>query len=175
MAGRFVRASNFRHVFADQPKLDKCISNVKLTRSAWDSNFLAANSKYLAICWHSGGGGTFAITDQKFVGKLDSDQPVCTSHSGAVLDLAFHPFNDNIIASSSEDCTAKIWSIPDGGLKENLTESVVTLRGHQIRLAASTSTPALPTFLPHRRLMRPCACGTLRLHKRRSSLKVTRT
>ena len=44
------------------------------------------------------------------------------------------PFNDNIIASSSEDCTIKIWEIPDGGLTENLNESLVDLEGHQRRV-----------------------------------------
>ena len=39
------------------------------------------------------------------------------------MDLAWNPFDDNMIASSSEDCTVKIWEIPDGGLTENLTES----------------------------------------------------
>jgi coronin-1B/1C/6 len=68
-------------------------------------------------------------------------------HKGAVLDIKWCPFNDNIIASCSEDCTIKIWNIPDdrvdfllnwtkakdGGLigKSNLTDPVVDLHGHQ--------------------------------------------
>ena len=36
------------------------------------------------------------------------------------------PFNDNIIASASEDCTVKIWMIPDGGLIEPLRTEVST-------------------------------------------------
>ena len=34
------------------------------------------------------------------------------------------PFNDNIIASASEDCTVKIWMIKDGGLDEPLRNEV---------------------------------------------------
>ena len=37
-------------------------------------------------------------------------------HKGPVLDVAFCPHNDNVIASGSEDCCVKVWQIPDGGL-----------------------------------------------------------
>lgn len=54
-------------------------------------------------------------------------------HKQDVLDVAWNPFDDNIIASSSEDATVKIWNIPDKGLgKEILTEPVLSLEGiHQ--------------------------------------------
>ena len=54
-------------------------------------------------------------------------------HKQDVLDVAWNPFDDNIIASSSEDATVKIWNIPDKGLgKEILTEPELSLEGiHQ--------------------------------------------
>ena len=55
-------------------------------------------------------------------------------HKGAVLDIAWCPHNDYVIASGSEDCTIKVWQIPDGGLTENLTEPVVDLSHHQRRV-----------------------------------------
>ena len=48
--------------------------------------------------------------------------------------MAWCPFNDNVIASSSEDTTVKIWQIPDGGLEENLTKPLCTLEHHQRRV-----------------------------------------
>ena len=57
-----------------------------------------------------------------------------SGHKQEVLDLAWCPFNDNIIASSSEDTTIKVWQIPDGGLVENLTKPLVTLEHHQRRV-----------------------------------------
>ena len=54
-----------------------------------------------------------------------------SGHKNIVLDLAWNPFNENQIASASEDCTVKLWTIPDEGLKENLTECDVDLSGHQ--------------------------------------------
>ena len=50
-----------------------------------------------------------------------------------MLDLAWNPFNENQIASSSEDCTVKIWDIPDEGLTANLSEpTMVSLMHHSV-------------------------------------------
>jgi len=51
-------------------------------------------------------------------------------HSAAVLDFDFNPFNDNLIASGSEDQTVKVWDIPEGGLSANISTPVVDLHGH---------------------------------------------
>ncbi|XP_048512695.1 coronin-2B-like isoform X4 [Athalia rosae] len=40
-----------------------------------------------------------------------------------------------MIASCSDDCTIKLWHIPDGGLSRNLTEWLVELQGHKRRVA----------------------------------------
>jgi coronin-1B/1C/6 len=63
-------------------------------------------------------------------GRFEAEQPVVTGHSAAVLDFDFNPFNDNIIASGSDDQTVKVWDIPVGGLTANLTTPVVDLHGH---------------------------------------------
>lgn len=66
------------------------------------------------------------------VGRVDMNAPKVTGHAQDVLDLAWNPFNDNMIASSSEDTTVKIWEIPDGGLTQNLDQALLELKGpHQ--------------------------------------------
>lgn len=57
-----------------------------------------------------------------------------SGHSRPVSDIKWNPFNDNIIASGSEDCTVKLWYIPDGGLQPgnfDLTEYLIELQGHR--------------------------------------------
>lgn len=73
-----------------------------------------------------------------------------------MLDIAWCPHNDNVIASGSEDCVVKVtivayqkvfkrslvdvffcikvWHIPDGGLIKTLTEPIVDLVYHQRRV-----------------------------------------
>ena len=67
------------------------------------------------------------------MGRLDPEHGRVSGHKQDVLDVSWNPFDDNMIASCSEDTTVKIWQIPDDGLgKTNLTEPLLTLEGlHQ--------------------------------------------
>ena len=62
------------------------------------------------------------------------DAPFVGGHKSAVLDIQWSPHDDNIIASASDDCTVKVWRIPDSGLVTNMTEPVADLYGHQKRV-----------------------------------------
>ena len=64
------------------------------------------------------------------VGRFDINYPKVCGHKQLVMDIAWNPFNENEIASSSEDCTVKLWDIPDGGLKENLVDCKLEMAGH---------------------------------------------
>uniref|UniRef100_A0A182TJM1 Coronin n=1 Tax=Anopheles melas TaxID=34690 RepID=A0A182TJM1_9DIPT len=68
------------------------------------------------------------------VGRIAADHALVGGHKGPVLDIAWCPHNDNVIASGSEDCVVKVWQIPDGGLSRTLTEPVVDLVYHQRRV-----------------------------------------
>jgi len=126
-----VRASKYRHVFANEPNKGFW-DGVKLTKSAWDSNWVTASSKWVCMAWDTAGGGAVGVLNAKNPTKLEPTQvPLIAGHKGAVLDLEFDPFSDNLLATCSEDCTAKIWNIPDDGFKGQITESVQTLKGHK--------------------------------------------
>jgi len=47
----------------------------------------------------------------------------------------------------SEDCYAKIWSIPEGGLKENLTTPVQNLQGHKRKVGTLNFNPVANNIL----------------------------
>jgi len=70
-----------------------------------------------------------------------------TGHKGAVLDICFNPFNDKLLASVSEDCTGKIWGIPEGGLKDNMTEPLQTLNGHKRKVGSCKFNPIANNIL----------------------------
>jgi coronin-2 len=123
--------SNFRHVYGSPAKKQKCYENVRITRNAHDSDFCAANPKFLAVVVEVGGGGSFVVLPIEKMGRLDHAASKVCGHSRPVLDIKWNPFNDNIIASASEDCTVKLWYIPDGGLVTDLNEYLVDLQGHR--------------------------------------------
>ena len=110
---RFVRQSKFRHVYGQPAKRSESFDNVRPSRNANDSNVVKANPLYVAVCWEASGGGAFAVLNQKTdVGKLPAQPNLFTGHKAAVLDIDFHPFNDHIIASASEDTKVNVWQIP---------------------------------------------------------------
>jgi coronin-1B/1C/6 len=145
---RIVRSSKFRHVFGTPAKKENCYDDIKATRSAWDSNFIAANPLYFAVLWEAAGGGSFAVIpyDQGRP-KVDPKMPLVNGHKGPVLDIDFNPFNDSLIASVSEDCTGKIWGIPEGGLKETMTEPLQVLSGHRRKVGTVLFNPIANNIL----------------------------
>lgn len=144
---KVVRSSKYRHVFGTPAKKENCYDELRVARSAWDSNFMSANPLYFACLWDSSGGGAFAVIPWSQGGKVDPKLPLVTGHKAAVLDIDFHPHNDNIIASVSEDCTGKIWVIPEGGLKENLSEPAQTLNGHKRKVGTVQFNPVANNVL----------------------------
>lgn len=144
---RVVRSSKFRHVFGTPFKREECYDELKVTRSAWDSNYVAANPSYFAVIWESGGGGSFAVVPYSQSGKVDPKLPLISGHKLPVLDLDWNPFNDSLIASASEDCYVKIWSIPEGGLKETMSEPVQNLAGHKRKVGTVQFNPVANNIL----------------------------
>jgi coronin-1B/1C/6 len=60
----------------------------------------------------------------------------CNAHTGPVIDFDFNPFNDSQIVSCSEDCSIKLWEIPEGGLTANLDAAKADI-GHHDRKVTS--------------------------------------
>jgi len=147
MSFRVVRSSKFRHVYGSALKREQCYDNVRVSKSSWDSTFCAVNPKFLAIIVESAGGGAFIVLPLNKVGRIAADHPLVGGHKGPVLDIAWCPHNDNVIASGSEDCVVKVWQIPDSGISRTLTEPVVDLLYHQRRVGLVLWHPAAQNVL----------------------------
>eukprot|EP01012_Entosiphon_sulcatum_P032836 TRINITY_DN41696_c0_g1_i1.p1 TRINITY_DN41696_c0_g1~~TRINITY_DN41696_c0_g1_i1.p1 ORF type:complete len:458 (-),score=95.86 TRINITY_DN41696_c0_g1_i1:10-1383(-) len=127
--------SKFRHVKGVPARPDGCWTQIKPADTISDiSNMIAANAKYVAFSWQAGGGGKLVVLPLDKPGKAPNELPFIAGHTGPLLDWAFHPFNENIIATGSEDSTAKIWAIPEGGLTSNIETPLTTLTGHGKRV-----------------------------------------
>ncbi|SPO29693.1 probable CRN1 - a coronin, that promotes actin polymerization and crosslinking to microtubules [Ustilago trichophora] len=115
---RFVRPSKYRHVYPNVAKKEACYENVKVSNNAWDTNLVAANGKYISINWNASGGGAFAVLPINRPGKLPDIYPLCRGHTATVLDTAFSPFEDNFVASASDDGTIGLWKIDDANFDQ---------------------------------------------------------
>ncbi|KAK3066062.1 Coronin-like protein crn1, partial [Teratosphaeriaceae sp. CCFEE 6253] len=103
MSGRFVRASKYRHVYGRGSRREATYDNLRISKNAWDTNLVKVNPKYLAVNWEASGGGAFAVIPLEEKGKLPEQLPLFRGHTAAVLDTDWNPFNDEIIASGSDD------------------------------------------------------------------------
>ena len=147
MSFRVVRTSKFRHIFGTNNKRENCYDNIRVSKSSWDSTFCSVNPKFVAVIVESGGGGAFLVIPITKVGRMSPEVPLVAGHKGPVLDIAWCPHNDNVIASASEDCTVKVWQIPDGGITRTVTESVVDLVKHQRRVGIVLWHPSAQNIL----------------------------
>lgn len=67
----------------------------------------------MSVNWETSGGGSFAVIPLEVRGKLPEQIPLFRGHTASVLDTDWNPFDDHIIASSSDDGKIAIWRIPD--------------------------------------------------------------
>uniref|UniRef100_A0A8C7JWS3 Coronin n=1 Tax=Oncorhynchus kisutch TaxID=8019 RepID=A0A8C7JWS3_ONCKI len=128
------RSSKFRNVYGKAGNREQCFDGIPITRNVHDNHFCAVNAKFLAIVTETAGGGSFLVIPVNKAGRIDPHQPKVCGHQGGVLDIKWNPFIDNIIASCSEDCSVRIWEIPEGGLRRNMSEAVLELYGHSRRV-----------------------------------------
>ncbi|XP_049298028.1 coronin-2B-like isoform X9 [Anopheles funestus] len=124
---RGVRPSKFRHVYGLPTRKECCYTDISVVRSGNDGNFCAVNPTFLAIVADT----TFVVIPIATTGRIDFQCCKVIGHAGQILDLKWNPFDDHTIASASDDCTIKIWNIPEGGLASNLTSYVTELVGHK--------------------------------------------
>ena len=143
----FVRQSKYRHVFGTNAKREECYDQIKVTRSAWDTNKVAASTKNFSVIWEAGGGGSFVPINYEEMGKRTPNPHLVSGHKGEVLDIDYHPFNPYIVASASEDCTVKIWQLPKDGLKETMNDAVQDLRGHKRKVGTVNFNPVANNIL----------------------------
>lgn len=72
-------------------------------------------------------------------GRVDLNHPKICGHKGPVLDVQWNPFDDNEIASASEDCEIKLWTIPDGGITKDYEakDAKAVLSGHERKVMSN--------------------------------------
>lgn len=128
---RFVRASKVRHVFCKPPKEDQNYKGFRLSTVAGDHNYIKASDKAFAVPIAQANGSlcvlNFDMPDRRLPpGVL----PTLDGHRGPVIDFDFNPFVNKLIATGGDDCTTKVWGMPNEGMTASISESLVDLAGH---------------------------------------------
>lgn len=144
---KVVRSSKYRHVYGTPAKPEECYQDLRVTRSAWDANFIKANTKFFAVAWE-GGGGPIAVLKHEDIGKIHQiNPPLLAAHKRPVLDFDWHPFNEHLLASVSEDANVMVWQIPEEGIAKQINEPVQTLSGHKRNVGTANFNPVADHIL----------------------------
>ncbi|KAH6625860.1 actin-binding protein-like protein [Boeremia exigua] len=153
MAGRFVRASKYRHVFGKGTKKEQSYDNIRISKNAWDTNLIKANPEYISVNWEASGGGAFAVIPINENGRAPELMPLFRGHTAAVLDTDWSPFNDRLISSASDDGKVFIWQVPENFTLQSDGEEpadvspVARLSGHMRKVGHVLFNPAAESVL----------------------------
>eukprot|EP01064_Diplonema_japonicum_P016466 TRINITY_DN24478_c0_g1_i1.p1 TRINITY_DN24478_c0_g1~~TRINITY_DN24478_c0_g1_i1.p1 ORF type:complete len:453 (+),score=127.91 TRINITY_DN24478_c0_g1_i1:55-1413(+) len=128
---RLAKVSKYRHTNATPQKSEKTFRDLKVNNLIWDcSDLIACNTKFMAFCWAGAGAGKLVVKPLDKPEKSAPNPPNICGHKGQIIDWKFHPYHQNLLVTGSEDCTIKVWNLPEGGLTEDMTDPMVTHQGH---------------------------------------------
>ena len=130
--------SAYRNLFGEEPRYK--YHHMDLCKASTEGNKMAINNKFMALTWNYDKGG-IAIFDPNEYSYGKPDQKLFKGHKGKIFDLKFSPFCSDLLASASEDCTVKLWKIPEEGLKEDITNDAQTYTGHKRKVSLVAFNP----------------------------------
>ncbi|RUP51925.1 hypothetical protein BC936DRAFT_144358 [Jimgerdemannia flammicorona] len=146
---RFQNISKFRNSlgkplwYSDLP--------INTSSSSEASNLIAVSSKWLAIKWNFGAGGTLGILPINQVGKFNAagPAPLLDAHTSSLSDWDFSEFDSDLLATGAEDGVVKIWKIPEQGLEatDEAQKPILTITGHGRRVESLRFHPTADKIL----------------------------
>jgi len=104
----------FRHVGGAAPPKERTFFNLTPNLSAnLNSPLLACSATHWAVPW-TGSAGPFYVSRLADLGKVEPGEgcPLLHAHKSPVLDLAFAPTDDGLLASAGDDALVAVWRLP---------------------------------------------------------------
>ncbi|XP_031733589.1 coronin-7-like isoform X4 [Anarrhichthys ocellatus] len=123
--------SKFRHIQGAVMHRDTHITNLRglnLTTPG-ESDGFCVNRQRVAVPLAISG-GQIAVCERSQPGRLPDTALPTVENSVNVVDLSWDPFNAQRLVVAGDDAKIRVWQVPEGGLKETLTEPEVLLQGH---------------------------------------------
>ena len=130
--------SAYRNLFGSEPRYK--YHHMDLSKATTEGNKMAINNKFMALTWNYDRGGIAIFNPNEYsYGK--PDQKLIKGHNGKIFDIKFSPFCSDLLATASEDCTVRLWKIPEEGLKKDLTNYSQMYDGHNRKVSLVAFNP----------------------------------
>ena len=126
------RTSQYKNILGEQ-KTHK-FTNINLVSEVSEGRLIACNRSFIAASYNTAP-GSVAVLDTAFPTNVKINTPLLKGHKRSVFDLEFSPFKETLLATASDDATVKLWEIPESGLRQNLSQDLITYKGHSRRVA----------------------------------------
>lgn len=146
--------SRYNVVFTDVPKIEQQFTDHPPVYANGESGYGSASAKWVAV-HKSGAGGVVVVSKLDDPGRVNKDAPCVSVHRAKVMDSQWSPFNDDMIATASDDCTVKLSVIPEE-FTANITEATQTMTGHQKKVTLIDWNKSAPNILASVSLDRSC-------------------
>lgn len=133
-----LRQSKYKNVKGLIYRPESHYPHLNISQSSGDYNLLASSTEWIATAWQSSPSGAIGVVALNEPGRRKGNVPHLIGHNGQITDLAWNPFHDWVLASSSNDATIKLWKLPEFGLSENLTtpENTINIQGKKAETLA---------------------------------------
>ncbi|MCQ2962455.1 MAG: hypothetical protein MJ235_08995 [archaeon] len=119
------QAVKFKNVFAEEER--EFLSSVGMPDTSIEGRVLCSNGQFIGALWN-GLGGKIRLIDYNLRGNVPNELKEIDAGRQPVLDMEFSPHRSDLLATACDDNQVKLWQIPEGGLKEDLSEPVVNFK-----------------------------------------------
>ncbi|CAH1777231.1 unnamed protein product [Owenia fusiformis] len=114
------KVSKFKNAAPVTPKFENCITDLNVGSIGLSGGqHIKASTNFIAFNTESGGGGALGIVAADAKGRQPRPTPTLKAHADNVSDFDFSPFNGHVLATGSQDCTVKIWSVNGDNLEDS--------------------------------------------------------
>lgn len=140
--------SKFRHIQGAVMHRDTHITNIRglnLTTPG-ESDGFCVNRQRVAVPLAISG-GQIAILERSQPGRLPDTAFPTIQNSVNVADLCWDPFDSHRLAVAGDDAKIRVWRVPEGGLRETLTEPELILQGHTEKIYSIKFNPVASGLL----------------------------
>uniref|UniRef100_A0A146LYG7 Coronin n=2 Tax=Lygus hesperus TaxID=30085 RepID=A0A146LYG7_LYGHE len=145
MAWRF-KASKFKNAAPIVPKPEACIRDICVGSYQTYGNNISASAAFMAFNVDHNG-SSLAVLPIDDCGRKSKTMPLLHAHTDTVTDMDFSNFHDGLLATGSQDCMVKVWTIPEKGLEESICNPEMTFSHRQRRVECVKWHPTVDCLL----------------------------